>query len=393
MMLNGVFHNPTKMIFGSGAAAKVGAETAAWSRRVLLHFGRGSARQSGLYDRVAASLMASGVEFVELGGVQPNPRVDLVREGIRRCREQGLDFVLAVGGGSVIDSAKAIAAGVRNDADIMEVLLGRSPLTSALPVGTLLTVPGAGSESSPGAVITDESRGVKIPFANPLLLPVFSILDPDLTCSLPPRQTSAGIVDAISHVLERYFSNTEFVDCTDRIGEGLIKTLMHYAVVLKDDPACIPARGEVLWACKLAHDETAGFGRRGDWSSHKIAHTIAAHYDTVHGETLAVIFPVWMEVVGRKNPHKILQFGERVLGIPRQGATAGTVAGGYRRFLAGIDMPLRLEAIGVPDDSRFSAIAETCVAGMASGTIGYYDRLSAGDILGILQRAQNGHGD
>ena len=298
-MLNGTFQHPTVVLFGKDAELRVGEEIAKHSKRVLLHFGGGSIKRHGLYDRVVKSLYDAGISYVELGGVRPNPRADLVYQGIDLCRKENIDFVLAVGGGSVIDSAKAIALGVPYEGDFFELFEQKGLARGALKIGTVLTVPGSGSETSPTAVITCDERGLKAPYTHASILPTFSILNPAITCTLPPYLTSCGIVDAISHVFERYFTNTTYVDCTDRICEGLVKTLMKYAFLVQEAPSDYDVRAEIMWACKLAHDDTAGFGRKQDWSSHVMAHELGALFDVAHGAALAVIFPAWMRYVSK----------------------------------------------------------------------------------------------
>jgi alcohol dehydrogenase YqhD (iron-dependent ADH family) len=273
-MLNGIYYNPTTIFFGKGMESKVGEEVAKYAKKVLLHYGSGSFKKYGLYDKVVASLSAAGVSYIELGGVKPNPRVDLVYEGIELCRKNDIVFILAVGGGSVIDSAKAISIGVPWQGDFFDFFEGKSTPKKALKVATILTIPGSGSESNAVAVITNEEKELKVACSNSILAPVFSILNPELTYTLNNYYTASGIVDAISHVLERYFTNTTNIDCINRIGEGLIKTLMKYAVLVKNAPANYDVRAEIMWACKLAHDNTAGFGLKQDGSSHKIAHEL-----------------------------------------------------------------------------------------------------------------------
>ena len=282
-MINGTCYNPTIIYFGKDTDAKVGEEVAKYSHKVLLHYGGQSFKKYGLYDRVTASFKSAGISYIELGGVKSNPDAELVYKGIELCRKHDIDFILAVGGGSVIDSAKAISIGVPWEGDFFDFFEGKQIPQKALKLATVLTIPGSGSESNPGSVITHKEKGVKIPYAHTLMFPVFSILNPEVTYSLTAYHTACGIVDAISHILERYFTNTTYVDCTDRICEGLVKTLMKYGILVQDAMHDYDVRAEIMWACKLAHDNTAGFGRKQDWSSHMIAHEIGAIYDITHG--------------------------------------------------------------------------------------------------------------
>ena len=300
-MLDGIIRNPTEVYFGHGAELNVGNLIKKHSNKVLLHYGGNSFKKYGLFERVADSLKNAGVEFIEIGGVKSNPEADLVYESIDVCRKENIDFILAVGGGSVIDSAKAIGIGVPYSGDFFDFFEKKQKPQASLKVGVILTIPGSGSETSDSAVITHSQLKKKYDCSNPLMFPVFAILNPEVTFTVSKFYTSCGIVDAIAHVLERYFSNTAYVDCTSRIGEGLIKTLIKYANIVDKEPDNYDVRAEIMWACKLAHDNTAGFGRKQDWSSHSIAHELGLIYDVTHGATLAVIFPAWMKIVYKIN--------------------------------------------------------------------------------------------
>jgi alcohol dehydrogenase len=387
-MLNGIYHNPTRIIFGSGSESHVGEEVRHFAGKVLLHYGSESLKKSGLHDRITKSLDACGLDYCELGGVKPNPRADLVYEGIEICRKHNIEFVLAVGGGSVIDSAKAIAIGVPWAGDFLEFFEGKQTVKSALKVGTVLTISGSGSESSMGAIITDTGRHMKLGCASPLMFPIFSILNPELTYTVNQYYTSVGIVDAISHILERYFTRTLSVDCTDRICEGLMKTLMKYAFLVKTKPDDYDIRSEIMWACKLAHDNVAGFGRKQDWAPHMIAHEIGSLYDIHHGALVGVIYPAWMQYVCRQNSEKFIQFAKRLFDIDTEivGCDQAILLGieRFRQFLKSIDMATSLRDLGVRDRSSFQAIGVSCVRSMPSGTIGNYVRLSPQDICNIL---------
>jgi alcohol dehydrogenase YqhD (iron-dependent ADH family) len=390
-MINDTCYNPTAVYFGKGMEQKVGEEVAKYSRRILLLYGRGSFKRFGLYDRITSSLQAADVRFTELGGVKPNPSAELVYEGIDVCRRNKIDFVLAVGGGSVIDSAKAISIGVPSEGDFFDFFEGKRTPSSSLRVATVLTVPGSGSESNQGSVINHEEKHVKTPYAHPLMFPVFSILNPEITYSLSQYQTACGIVDSITHVLERYFTNTTFVDCTDRICEGLIKTLMKYAVLAQEAADDYDIRSEIMWACKLAHDNTAGFGRKQDWSSHKIAHELGALYDAPHGALMGVVILAWLKCVYPSNIDRSSQFAQRVFDIaveqdsPHRAVTAAI--GRYESFLKSLQMPTALRDLGITDKTCFQRVAENCVKPMPSGTIGNFARLSPEQIIKLLEIA------
>lgn len=390
-MLDSLFHSPTAIFFGKGTETRVGAEVAKHSRKALLHFGRRSFRKYGLHEKVVSSLRSAGVEYFELGGVMPNPRAGLVYEGIEVCRRNDIDFILAVGGGSVIDSAKAISVGVPWKGDFFRFYEGKDVPQAAIKVGTILTLPGSGSESNCSSVLTHEEKGVKLSCTTPLMAPVFSILNPELTYTLSGYDTACGIADAISHVLERYFTNTTYVDCTDRICEGLLKTLMKYAILVKDDPSNYDVRAEIMWASKLANDNTVGFGRKQDWATHSICHGVGAVYDVHHSALVSVIFPAWMKHVCRKHPERFTQLADRVFGIQTRAAddqeTALSAIDAFRGFLKIAGLPSSLRELGLSDKSRFAEIAEICVRPMKSGTIGNFVRLSVQDIITILEAA------
>jgi alcohol dehydrogenase len=393
-MINGIYYNPTMVFFGEGMESGVGGEVAKYSRNILLHFGGDSFKKFGLYDKVTASLRETGVRFVELGGVKPNPRAELVYEGIDLCRKNNIDFVLAVGGGSVIDSAKAIGIGAPWGGDFFDFYEGKQIPHETLKVGTILTIPGSGAESNAGSVITHEGKTLKLACSYPLMMPVFSIMNPRVTFTLTHYQTTCGIVDAIAHVFERYFSNTPYVECTDRIGEGMIKTLMKYAVLVKKEPVNYGVRAEIMWACKLAHDDTAGFGRKQDWSSHAISHELGAIYDVPHGAALGVIFPAWMRYVYRTNMDRFTRFAVEVFGIDAGDRDEGkadrailSAIDKLKSFLGSIEMPVTLRDLGVRDKTRFTEISQKCVRGMKSGTIGNFIRLSPQDVSQILEIA------
>ncbi len=387
-MLGGIYRNPTTVIFGRDCESMVGAEIKKYSERVLLHFGTQSFKKYGLYEKVSESLHTSGIEFLELGGVKSNPETDLVYEGINICREEKIDFILAVGGGSVIDSAKAIAIGVPYDGDFFSFFEKKAIPKAGLNVGIILTIPGAGSESSNGAVITHTKKRKKYDCVSPVMYPVFAFFNPELTFSVPKFYALCGIVDAMSHVLERYFSNTSYVDCTDRICEALIKTLIKYALLVQKDPDNYDIRAEIMWACKLAHDNTAGFGRQQDWASHKISHEIGARYDVAHGAVLAVILPVWMKYVYKNNERIFLQFAQRVFDMKtnsvKNDQTILLAVDKYQQLLKAMGMPSTLRELGIANSKEFEDIAECCVATMPSRTIGNLFRLSKANIEEIL---------
>ena len=314
-MENFEFYSPTRIIFGRGTEEKVGELTKEYGTKVLLHYGGGSIKKYGLYDKVVKSLQDAGVDFIELGGVQPNPRLGLVKEGIKICRENDIDFILAVGGGSVIDSAKAISLGVPYEGDVWDFFMGKALPEKNLPVGVVLTIPAAGSESSNSVVITKEEGLLKRSCNNDINRPVFAIMNPELTFTLPPYQTASGVVDMMAHIMERYFTHQTDVDLTDGLCESMLKTIMKNALIVMEEPDNYDARAELMWAGTLAHNGLVGTGRIGDWASHAIEHELSAMYDVAHGAGLAVVFPAWMKYVYKHNVNRFAQFAVNVFNV------------------------------------------------------------------------------
>ncbi|WP_300385741.1 iron-containing alcohol dehydrogenase [Clostridium sp.] len=364
-MKNFNYKNGTEIVFGKETENQVGSLVKNHTNRVLLHFGGGSIKKSGLYDTVIASLKKENIEVFELGGVKPNPRVSLVREGINICRENNIDFILAVGGGSVIDSAKGIAAGVNYDGDVWELYLGTPINHKCLTVATVLTIPAAGSETSSGSVITNEDGFYKRSTGHPTLRPVFSILNPELTYTLPKYQTSCGIADMFAHILERYFTNEPNVDLTDRLCEGTMKSIIDNALRLNIDPMDYNARAEIMLCGTVAHNDSLSMGRIGDWASHDIEHELSGIYDIAHGAGLSIIFPAWMKFVYKHDVNRFAQFANRVFNIDinlnnlEETALKGIEA--LENFFAEIELPTRLSHAKI-DDSRIEEMAKKLVA-------------------------------
>lgn len=387
-MIDFDFSCPTKIVFGRGVEARVGEETKKYSRKILLHYGSDRIKKTGLFDRVTGALQAAGVDYRELGGVQPNPRLSLVRRGISICREEGLDFILAVGGGSVIDSAKAMAMGVPYAGDVWDFYSGKAFAEKALPVGVVLTIPAAGSEASPSSVITNEEGPVKAGCTNELLRPVFAIMNPELTFTLPAYQTACGAADIMAHVMERYFTPTQDVDFTDRLCEATLKTVIHNIPVAIREPENYAARAEIMWAGTVAHNDLLGTGRMGDWASHDIEHELSALYDVPHGAGLAVVFPAWMRYVWREDPARFVQYAVRVWGVDLPFADEERIAlEGIRRlaeFFRSIGLPTTLKELGVPED-RLEEMAARCTS---RGPVGSFKKLGKEDVLAIYRLAE-----
>lgn len=390
-MDNFTFYAPTYFDFGKGTEAHVGSLIRKFGgNKVLLHYGGGSIKKSGLYDTVKNCLESEKIPYVELGGVKPNPRSGLVYEGIDLCRKEGVDFVLAVGGGSTIDSSKAIAAGSCYEGDFWDFYEGKARIEKALSVGTILTIAAAGSEGSPNTVITNEDNGFKKGAKSDLLRPKFSILNPEFTCTLPPYQTAAGATDIMIHICERYFSNTQEVEITDRLCEAVLKTIIHEAPRVIENPDNYDARANIMWAGMLAHNNVCGVGRVQDWASHHIEHELSALYDVTHGAGLAVIAPAWMRYVLKINPHKLVQFAERVWEIEPQQTEEQTALKGieaFECFLKSIGMPLTFDEIGA-SEKDVDKMTEKLLGNKE--TEGNYVKLTKDDVKKIYHYAATG---
>ena len=316
-MNNFTFYSPTEFCFGRGREQEVGQLCVKYgAHRVMIVYGGGSVVRSGLLDRVKASLDAVSIPYIEMGGVRPNPTDPKVYEGLALARSFKPDFMLAVGGGSVIDTAKTIAAGYYYEGDFWDFFIGKAKVGNCLPVGVVLTIPAAGSEGSGNAVITNEKTLQKLGIRQPMLLrPKFSIMNPELTITLPEWQTASGISDMMAHILERYLSNTPDVQIGDRMAEGILLAIMEEAPKVIANPNDYEARANIMWCGTIAHNDTCSLGRQEDWNSHAMEHEISAEYDVTHGAGLAVIFPAFLQYMANVHPHKVAQLAMRVLGI------------------------------------------------------------------------------
>lgn len=386
-MQNFTFSNITKIVFGRGVEERVGREAAQYGRKVLLHYGGGHIVRSGLKARVEASLREAGLEIIELGGVQPNPRLSLVKEGIELVRREGIDLILAVGGGSVIDSAKAIAIGVPYDGDVWDFFAGRAQAEESLPLGVVLTIPAAGSESSPSAVITNEDGWLKRGYTAIAMRPKFALLNPELTFSLPAYQTACGVADMTAHILERYFTNEPDVGFSDQLCEAALRGIIQEAPRAIAEPEDYGARANIMWAGTVAHNDLLGMGRIEDWASHGIEHELSAIYDTAHGAGLAIVFPAWMKYVYKHNPARFVQFAVRVFGVEQDFFNPErTILEGIRcleEFFRRIGLPVRLQEADIPADR----LEEMAAKATADGPLGSFVPLEKDDVLAIYQLA------
>ncbi len=348
-MENFVFFPGTKYVFGRGVESQVAKQLKAFNmKKPLIVYGKGSIVRSGLLDRVRKSLQDEGIEYAELGGVQPNPVDSKVYEGIALAKKEGIDSLLAVGGGSTIDTAKAIAAGMLYDGDFWDFYCG-TPVKAALPVAVVLTIPAAGSEGSGNTVITKLDGLQKRGMGSDCLRPRFSLLNPELTFTLPPYQTAAGITDMMAHLMERYFSNTKDVEITDRLGEGAMKAIIAEAPKVMANPEDYDARANIMWSGTMAHNGLTGCGRVDDWATHGLEHELSAVYDVTHGAGLAVMFPAWMTYAAKENPWKLAQFARRVFDIKEDDEEKTAYAGieALKKFLASIGMPINMKQLGI----------------------------------------------
>ncbi len=389
-MENFTFYSPTYFSFGAGAERDAGKLVRRFGgSKVLLHYGGGSVVRSGLLDVVKTALTDEGLPFVTLGGVRPNPRSGLVYQGIDLCRAEGVDFVLAVGGGSVIDSAKAIAAGAVYDGDFWDFYAGKY-IDAALPVGTVLTIAAAGSEGSPDSVITKEEGMFKRGATGDAIRPRFSILDPALTQTLPPYQTACGITDIMAHLYERYLTNTEEVEVTDRMIEALLLTMIHEGPRVIADPNHYQARANIMWAGMMAHNNACGVGRTQDWNSHNIEHELSALYDCAHGAGLAVTMPAVFRYVMEHDVARFAQIAVRVWGCqmdfahPERTARAGIKA--LRAFLLELGMPATLQELGGKAEDIPALVQALCRGDGRPGYISGFVRLDETDCTRIYEQ-------
>ncbi len=384
------FYSPTKFEFGKDSENSAGKLVKEFGgRKVLLHFGGGSVVKSGLLDRVKKALDAESIQYVELGGVHPNPLDVKVYEGIELCKKNGVDFILAVGGGSVIDSAKAIAMGCCYDGDFWDFYCGKAQPVKALPVGTVLTIAAAGSEGSGDSVITKSEGMIKRGAGGECIRPRFSILNPALTQTLPAYQTACGATDIMAHVCERYFTNTKNVETTDRLCEAVLLAMINETPKVIANPDDYEARANIMWAGMVAHNNIVGVGRDQDWNSHGIEHELSGMYDCAHGAGLAVIMPAWMTYVMKHDVMRFAQFAVRVWGCkmdfsnPEKTALEGIAA--FRSFLKSIGMPSKMEELGGKAEDIPALVKNFGLP--EGGTTGGFVHLSSSDIAEIYRLA------
>ena len=386
-MLNFKYSQPTNIIFGTDTHKQVGAYTVKYAKNVLIVYGSDRIKINGLLSEVEESLKKEAIEYTLLGGVRPNPKLSLVYEGIKVCRQKNIGLVLAVGGGSSIDTAKAIAVGAKYEGDIWDLFMKKDTFDEALPVASILTIAAAGSEASTGSVITNDETHTKRSYNSKCIIPVFSILNPELTLSVPKYQTACGSADIMMHDIERYFTNVKDVGITDRLCEAVLLCMIENAPKAMEHPDDYQVRANIMWAGTIAHNNLLSTGRIGDWSSHKMGHEISAKFDTAHGATLAIICPAWMKYVYKQDIERFKKFAVRVMGVSSEGLTDEDIAlkgiDELKKFFSSLGLPTSLGEIGA-DESYIDEMVERCVL---FGGIGNFVSLDRNDVKEIYKLA------
>lgn len=392
-MENFQYYTPTKIIFGRGAEVQTGQLAAEQGcKKVLVHYGGGSVVRSGLLERIYRSLDAAGISYVSLGGVVPNPRLSLVYEGIRLARKEQVDFILAVGGGSVIDSAKAIGYGVANEGDVWDFYEKRRTAKACLPIGVVLTIAAAGSEMSDSSVITKEEGWLKRGYSSNYARARFAVMNPELTMTLPKYQTASGCVDIMMHTMERYFNHSENMEMTDGISEHLLRTVMKNAKILMNEPDNYQARAEVMWAGSLSHNGLTGCGTGGgDWASHQLEHELGGMFDVAHGAGLAAVWGSWARYVMDAAPERFAKFAVNVMGVEPEAEKLKTAQKGIEAmedFYHALDMPVCIGDMGIElTEEQMRELAEKC-SHFGKRTIGCIKKLDQEDMYQIYKEAR-----
>lgn len=392
-MENFQYYTPTKIIFGRGAEEQTGQLAAEQGcKKVLVHYGGGSVVRSGLLERIYRSLDAVGISYVSLGGVVPNPRLSLVYEGIRLARKEQVDFILAVGGGSVIDSAKAIGYGVANEGDVWDFYEKRRTAKACLPIGVVLTIAAAGSEMSDSSVITKEEGWLKRGYSSNYARARFAVMNPELTMTLPKYQTASGCVDIMMHTMERYFNRSENMEMTDGISEHLLRTVMKNAKILMNEPDNYQARAEVMWAGSLSHNGLTGCGTGGgDWASHQLEHELGGMFDVAHGAGLAAVWGSWARYVMDAAPERFAKFAVNVMGVEPEAEKLKTAQKGIEAmedFYRALDMPVCIGDMGIElAEEQMRELAEKC-SHFGKRTIGCIKKLDQEDMYRIYKEAR-----
>ncbi|MCD8397233.1 MAG: iron-containing alcohol dehydrogenase [Lachnospiraceae bacterium] len=391
--MNFDYFTPTKVVFGKGAEAKTGELVKEQGgHKVLIHYGSGSVVRTGLLDKICHSLEEAGISYVLLGGVVPNPRLSKVREGICLCREEKVDFLLAVGGGSVIDSTKAIGYGLANEGDVWDFYDRKRQAAGCTPLGAVLTIAAAGSEMSDSSVITNEDGWIKRGYSSNYCRCRFAVMDPELTYTLPDYQTQSGCVDIMMHTMERYFNLSDNMELTDGISEALIRTVMKNAIILKQNPSDYNARAEVMWASSLSHNGLTGCGTGGgDWASHQIEHELGGMFDVAHGAGLAAIWGSWARYVYPEHPERFARFAKQIFDLEERADMQELALAGIEKMedcYRSMGMPTNLKELGIePTEAQMHEMAEKCCF-FGQRTVGVIKKLTAEDVEKIYRMAR-----
>ena len=388
------YYAPTEVVFGENSEEQVAALVKKYGgTKVLVHYGGKSAERSGLLDKICGLLTEGGIAFKKLGGVVPNPRLSLVHEGIKLCREEGIDFILAVGGGSVIDSSKAIAYGVPYEGEVWDFYLGKDKATKMLPVASVLTIPAAGSEMSEASVITNEDGDVKLGYSNNLSRPKFAIMNPKRTFTLPPYQTAAGVTDMMMHTMERYFTKDDDMDLTTDIAEAMLRSMKDAIFAVLKNPEDYRYRAQIMWGGSLMHNGLTGCGVTDDWATHQLEHELSGMFDVTHGAGLAAIWPSWARYVMHENLSRFVRFAVNVMDIPNDFTDPeGTALKGIEameRFYHAIGMPINIKELIGKDitDEEIKEMTRKCSRNYQH-TCGQLKVLKAEDMENIYKMAR-----
>ena len=388
------YYAPTEVVFGENSEEQVAALVKKYGgTKVLVHYGGKSAERSGLLDKICGLLTEGGIAFKKLGGVVPNPRLSLVHEGIKLCREEGIDFILAVGGGSVIDSSKAIAYGVPYEGEVWDFYLGKDKATKMLPVACVLTIPAAGSEMSEASVITNEDGDVKLGYSNNLSRPKFAIMNPKRTFTLPPYQTAAGVTDMMMHTMERYFTKDDDMDFTTDVAEAMLRSIKNAVFAVLKNPEDYRYRAQIMWGGSLMHNGLTGCGVTDDWATHQLEHELSGMFDVTHGAGLAVIWPSWARYVMHENLSRFVRFAVNVMDVPNDFTDPeGTALKGIEameRFYHAIGMPINIKELIGKDitDEEIKEMTRKCSRNYQH-TCGQLKVLKAEDMENIYKMAR-----
>lgn len=388
-MENFNFKSPTRVIFGKDTHEETGKYIKEFSKKILVLY-EGEAeliKKLGIYDKVVKSLEENGIEYLTLGGVVPNPRLSLVYKGIDICKENGIDFILAIGGGSVIDSAKAIGLGTAYDGDVWDFFTGKNTPVKSMNVGVVLTIPGSGSEMSESSIISNEELSMKCVCDTEVNCPVFSILDPQVCFTIPSHLMACGVTDIMSHLMERYFSQAKDTQLSDALLEAAMRTVVEFGPKIMAEPKDYNNAAQIMWSATVAHNGMIACGRIADWSSHRIEHEISAIYDITHGAGMAIVFPAWMKYVKDANIDVFVNFATKVFGVEEKGNKEEIALEGIKRleeFFKSLGLKTTLKESGI-NDEHFEEMAQKALGG--SETLGRFKKLTKEDIVSILKRS------